>query len=304
MSNQTEELEGTLSRIVFKNDSGFVIGAFTDKHNNKFTAIGSMINPQINMEYIMSGYWVEDHKYGEQFRFSHYETIMPVDTSGIFKYIVRICKFVGPTIGNVICEKYGDKTLEVMKADPQKLSDEISGITLSRAQEIQTALFENEANEKVMVELESILNVPGMRKSLASDLINSYKSKAAEVIKDNPYILTQFYGISFSLADRVALNVGYVRNGIERKKAATMHCMHQNMRDGSIWIREQVLIENIQILIQVPDLSDGLHDLLSDGVIVCDDDSYALSNPAKEEGEIADIIATMSNSEVILCHSN
>lgn len=299
MSEQNDELEGVLNRIIFQNDSGFIIGAFTDKHNNKFTAIGSMVNPQIDMEYIFSGRWTEDYRYGEQFRFSHYETVMPADTSGIFKYIVRICKFVGPAVGNAVVDKYGEQTLVIMKTDPDRLSAEISGITLARAQEIQSTLLENEANEKVMVELETILNVPGMRKSLSTDLIRVYKSHAAEAVRANPYLLTQFHGIGFSLADRVALNVGYARDGIERKKAATMHCMHQNMKEGSVWISEKNLVESIQSIIQVPQIAAGVHELISDGVIICDGDFYALSGPADDEQSIADAVVTLNNIENI-----
>ena len=176
MSNETEEIEGVLDRIVFKNENGFLIGAFIDKHNNKFSALGSMINPQIDMEYILSGYWTEDHKYGDQFKFSSYESIVPVDTSGIFKYIVRVCKFVGATTGNMMIDKFGKDTLSILKKDPLFVSEQISGITFERAMEIQEVLLENEKIEKLMIELGVLLDVPGMRKTLQQDLIKKFKS--------------------------------------------------------------------------------------------------------------------------------
>ena len=293
MSKQTEQLEGVLTRIIFQNDTGFIIGAFLDRHNNKFTAIGSMINPQVNMGYILDGYWTEDHKYGEQFRFSSYETVMPSDTSGIFKYIVRICRFVGPSKGNLIVDRYGDKTLEVMKTDPERLAADIPGITVDRAKTIQAILLENENNEKIMVELESILDIPGMRKSLPGDLIKTYKSEAAEQVKANPYILTRFHGIGFPLADRVALHIGFARDSIFRKEAATMHCLKQNMQEGSIWIAVDDLIKHIQELIQVPGLEDGIATLFDVGAIVKENGCVALAGPAEDENYIADMIVSM-----------
>lgn len=293
MSKQTEQLEGVLNRIIFQNDTGFIIGAFLDRHNNKFTAIGSMINPQVNMGYILDGYWTEDHKYGEQFRFSSYETVMPVDTNGIFKYIVRICRFVGVAKGNLIVDRYGDKTLEVMKTDPERLAADIPGITVDRAKTIQAVLLENEINEKIMVELESILDIPGMRKSLPGDLIKTYKSEAAEQVKANPYILTRFHGIGFPLADRVALHIGFARDSIFRKEAATMHCLKQNMQEGSIWIAVDDLIKHIQELIQVPGLEDGIATLFDVGAIVKENGCVALAGPAEDENYIADMIVSM-----------
>jgi len=300
MSNNPETIEATLSRIVFQNDNGFIIGAFTDEHNNKISGLGNMVNPQVNMNYILTGYYEDNHKYGEQFKFSFYETVIPVDINGVFKFIVRLCKFVGPTVGNAIVDKYGEKTLLIMKTNPEKLSSEISGITLTRAKEIQATLLENENIEKVMVELETILDVPGMLKKMSGELIKIYKSQAAETVKANPYILTNFRGMGFPLADRVALNIGFARDSIERKKAACMHCMRENMQEGSVWISEELLINNIQVLIQVPDLVAGMVALVGEGVVVGDDIGgvngggsmfYALDGPAMDEVFIADVLA-------------
>ncbi len=293
MSKESEIIECALNKIIFQNDNGFIIGAFTDHQGNKLSCLGNMVNPQIDMDYVLTGYYEDSHKFGEQFKFSIYETILPIDANGIFKYITRICKWVGSTVGNAIVDKYGDQTLQIMKTDPERLSKEISGITFSRAHEIQATLLNNEVNEKVMVELESLLDVPGMRKSLSGDLIRDYKSQAAEAIKGNPYILTSFHGIGFPLADRVALNIGYARDSIERKKAAAMHCIKQNMQEGSTWISTEKFINEIQILIQVPNLADGVHALISDEILVNDGDFFALAGPADDEEYIAGVVAAM-----------
>lgn len=293
MSKTDKTIEGTLQRIVFSNDTGFVIGAFTDKHNNKFTALGSMINPQVDLNYMFSGYWTEDHRYGEQFRFSSYEAIVPIDTSGIFKYIVRICKFVGSTVGNKIIDKYGDRTLVIMKTSPKQLAREISGITLDRALKIQTVLLENEKTEKIMVQLEKILDIPGMRKDIQGKLIKEYKSNAVAIVKENPYILTQFAGVGFPLADRVALNIGFARDSIERKKAVSIHCLKENMLSGSVWISKDNLIFAMQSLVQVSNIEDGINDLVESGVVVEDSSFYTFAYLAKAENYIAGILMTL-----------
>lgn len=294
MTKQTEIIEATLTKIIFKNDNGFIIAAFLDHKNNKITALGNMINPQVNMDYILSGYWTEDYKFGEQFKFSSYESIVPVDTSGIFKYIVRVCKYVGGAVGNKIVDKYGEKTLSVMKTNPEKLAHEISGITLDRAKKIQASLLENEATEKIMVELETILDVHGMRKNLPGELIKTYKSNAAEAVKQNPYILSNFRGISFFLADLVALNIGYARDSVYRKSAAAYHVMLENQQAGSVWIRREDLLTGINELIQVPVLIEGVESLEKDSVIIEDSGCYALIGAAEDEMLIGDIVVEMA----------
>jgi exodeoxyribonuclease V alpha subunit len=201
-------MAGELCRIVYRNDNNFLIGSFQGP-GGVFTAIGSIINPQVNMEYELTGEWQDTARYGQQFKFSRYRSIQPVDAKGIFKYIVRVCKFVGGTVGNRLLDTYGEKTLEIMKTDPDRVAMETAGITLDRAKEIQKTLIDNEHNESVMVELEAMLDVQGMRKSLAGDLIHAFGNNAGDVIRGNPYTLTWFAGIGFALADRVALNVGY-----------------------------------------------------------------------------------------------
>jgi exodeoxyribonuclease V alpha subunit len=293
--SEPEILEGILQGVIFKNDTGFVILRFMDKNKNPFVALGNMINPELYMDYILTGHWQENDRYGSQLKFHAYEMVVPVDANGIFKYIVRTCKFVGGKVGNAIIDKYGEDTLRMLKKNPIMVSMDIKGITIERAKEIQAVLLENEANEKVMVELEVLLNIPGMRKTLPGELIKKYKSNAAEVVKDNPYILTSFRGVNFILADRVALNIGFARDSIERKKAATIHALSENMREGNLWMYASDLIMATMSLIQVPDLKDGLDKLVEDGTIIKDGYYSAFSNPAMNELLIAEKIIKMVN---------
>jgi len=182
------KISGELTRIIFKNDNGFLIGAFTGEE--QFTATGTLINPQTGLDYALHGDWKDTPKYGRQFVFTRVETDMPVNPDGIFKYIVRICRFVGSAVGQRIVDKYGAETLDIMKSDPGRVARDISGITAARATEIQTTLLENQHRERVMVELGVILDVPGMIKKTMSMLYQDYKDQAAEAVKKNPYILT------------------------------------------------------------------------------------------------------------------
>jgi exodeoxyribonuclease V alpha subunit len=293
-----EQIEGTLSRIIFKNDNGFVIGSFIDQHNNTFSAYGTMVNPQIDMGYLFTGQWVDSPKYGKQFEFTSYETQMPLDPRGIFNYIVRICRFVGSSVGNALLDKYGEKTLHVLKTDPGKVAEDIRGITLVRAKEIQKTLLENEMSEQIMVQLEAILDVQGMRKSLAGILYAEFKSDAAEVVKSNPYIITNFAGIGFPLADRVALHNGIARDDIERKKAAAKFCLLQNMNNGSTWMRLKDLLHEIYALIQVHDIEAGVYSLIDDGDFTIHDDLIAFTHVARDEQHIAHKLVKIMQGDV------
>ena len=302
-----------LTRIIFeKNETGFLIGSFEQRTKNdenkddkmpdflsgvdylNFSALGSIINPQVGMEYKLTGEWGDDSRFGKQFKFSSFETVKPTDTNGIFKYIVRICKFVGATVGTKIVDEFGDQALVIMKTDPFQVADKIRGITALRATEIQATLLDNEATEAQMVELVTLLDIPGMRKALPTELIKRFKANAVGALNKNPYILTEFNGVGFPLADRVALNIGYARDGVERKKAAALHCIKESQQqDGNVWTLNTDLVSRMQEYIQVPDLSEGIHALLEAGTLVNDENYFAMAGPAADEAYIAKKIYEM-----------
>lgn len=289
MGNENEQIEATLEQIRFQKD-GFMIGGFVDKHNNRLAALGNMVNPQIGLGYLMTGFWDENPKFGDQFRFSMYETVLPVDENGIYKYIVRVCKFVGSAVGQAIVDRYGDRTLTVMKGDPERLAREINGITLDRAKEIQATLLENEETENVMIELGVLLDIPGMRKDVAAKLVKIHRADAAEVVKENPYILTDFRGVGFSIADRVAMHIKFDRDSLFRKEAAVKHILKENLQNGSIWIHRDDLLAGVTRLIQVPEVVQGLDSLANEGFLWIDGDYVAPESEAESERNIAKIV--------------
>ena len=294
MSENKTTITGHLSRVIFSNDETHFIIASFDGESGPFSAIGTLPNAQPGMTYDLTGEWQENKKYGHQFKFNLYHVVEPTDAAGIFKYIVRICKFVGPAVGNQIVDLYQDNTLEVLKTDPGQVAHDIKGITRDRAREIQEELLKHTEYEQVMVKLETLLSVPGMRKSLITDLLKEYKHEAADRVLENPYMLVQFHGIGFALADKVAIiNADFPRDSLERKKAATIHAMKAINQEGHIWIGKEKLIEAVYELIQVKDLGLGLDALLADEVLVEDAGDIAFAGMAQDEQDVAEMLVNL-----------
>lgn len=282
------EITGTLSRVIFSNqETHFIIGAFQGD-NGQFSALGTLPNAQPGMNYILTGAWQQSPKYGHQFKFDLYHIVEPTDTRGIFNFIVRVCNFVGPTTGSRIVDKYQENTLQVLKEDPGRLAKDIKGITTERALEIQEELLKHAEYEQVIIRLETLLDVPGMRKSLMTDLLKTYKHEAADRVMENPYFLVQFHGIGFALADKVAvLNVGFPRDSIERRKAAAIHAMKQVNQEGHVWVSRADLVEKVRELIQVKGLDEGIRALIVDESLIERDGDVAFMGMAREEHSTA-----------------
>lgn len=287
--NLTEktEVRGLLDKIIYQNDNGFLIASFLSD-GGAITALGTLINPQVDLDYQLTGEWSETSTHGKQFKFSGHRTMLPQDPNGIFKYIVRICKYVGVEVGNDLVNRYKGETLNVLRLDPDRVSKETKGLTLARAEEIRKSLIDNQKNEQVQVDLEALLDVPGMRKALVKELIDEYRDNAPAKIKENPYILTDFHRVGFLMADKVAvLKVGIARDHVKRKMAATLHCIKENMQEGNVWILKAELITKITDLIQVSEPDAGIKELLKKGKIVKKRGAYATTKASKDEEAIA-----------------
>ena len=268
-------ITANLNSIRYQNDSGFIIGMASGGNDIKgeFGILGNMLNPIEGMTYKLQGEWSHHQDFGKQFKFSHYTAVAPKDTNGIYKYLVRTAKWIGPSIAQQLVEIYGDKTLDVLRSDPEIVAAEIRGITETRALEIQAILIENEEEEAALVELMGILNIPGLRKSLPYELIEKFGSNAFEILKKNPYVITQFYGSGFLIADRLAMqSLKIDPNSMFRVKAAIEYAMDQDLHsNGNTWIHQEHLLRAVVELTSMEDLQRimlGIDELLAREAIV------------------------------------
>ena len=284
--NEMESVIGRLRKIRFRGEDGFIIAMFWDG-DTEFTGLGNVINPEEGLSYKLWGRWTEHKTFGKQFVFDFYEQVKPVTTAGIFRYLVRVVKWVGPTIGNRLVERFGEDTLEVIKTDPARVACEIKGINLKRVKEMQKLLFESEHIEKALIELEQMFAGLGLKKSLPINLINEFGSDAPQKVKDNPYLLTRFKGIGFLMADKFGLSQGIERDSVTRLSAAVIHVINELMHlEGHTWIEKEKLISTVNELIGV-DASPGIDHLLKKATLVKREGFLALSTVDVDEWLIA-----------------
>lgn len=298
---EIESVVGNLRKIRFRGDNGFIIGMFWDG-DIEFAGLGNAINPEEGMTYKLWGKWAKHKTFGKQFVFDFYENVKPKTTAGIFKYLVRVVKWVGPSIGSRLVNKYGEDTLEVIKTDPARVAVEIKGINLKRVKEMQALLFENEHIEKALIDLEQMFAGLGLMKTLPITLVNTYGSDAVQKIKDNPYILTRFKGIGFLMADKFGLANGVVRDSVARLSAAVMHVINELMHsEGHTWVGERQLIAEGTELVGI-DPSPGIELLLKKEKLVRKDDHLTLTSVDLDEWLIASKVDRLiKGGDMLLC---
>ncbi len=135
-----ESLKGTIEKIVYRNnENGYIIAKISlEKNEDKLTTIvGNMASVNIGEDYELKGEWVNNSKYGWQFNFKDYQLILPTSLLGLKRYLSSgLIKGVGPSTADRIVKYFGDKTLEVLENDLQRLT-EVEGIAEKRSENDQ-----------------------------------------------------------------------------------------------------------------------------------------------------------------------
>jgi len=280
---------GILTNIRFQNiETGFLIGSF-QQNNSSFVALGQILRPEIGSEFKLFGRWIHDQKYGRQFKFQTHEIVIPKDVDGIFRYIVRVCRFVGPKVGRTIVDTYDIETLDILREDPERVASDIKGITITRAKEIQHHIVQNQELEGALVELEKLIGGAGLRQSLPMDLVQKWGGDAVAMLKENPYRLIEFSQIGFPSADRVAVDRFKIEPAsVFRQQAAVIHALREKTHgDGHVWIDVKKLTQDVNKMIRC-DPGDGLARAIEKGAVVAEGGLVALAAMARNEKYIAE----------------
>lgn len=229
------EVTGQIARVAF-HGNGFLIARLDGGETVK----GQMLELQDGVAYTFQGLWEEDPKWGRQFHFESYETELPRDTVGIERYLMQNARWVGPEIARRLTDAYGERTLDVCKNDPERMAKEVKGLSRKRADDIAEMLRRNEALEQVSVKVESLAAGAGLSRSVINRIIKLYREEAPEVIKANPYrLIDEVHGVGFLSADRLAVSVGFDREGPERCGAALVHVLKEGASGhGDVYLPE------------------------------------------------------------------
>ena len=202
-------------RTIFKSDKGFCIHSYTteDKsvpnearnrsfhHDDKihFTAVGYHLPATNVVDVELDGTW-EKSKYGLQLSVSMCKEIVPTDQAGILAYLSSgVIKGVGPEISKAIVARFGDKTMEVLDKEPQKLLS-VRGIAKTKLKTIITSYEETKALSDLMIYLAPF----GVSMKKAAMIKEEFGDDSLRVVKTDPFQLCKIKGFGFMTVDSIA----------------------------------------------------------------------------------------------------
>ncbi len=246
-------LKATLDRIVWKKDRRIIGIANPVEGGRQVGVIGDIVDPKLGQLYEFTGAWKKNEKYNKwDLRFSTYRTILPEDKQGLFHYLVRTAKWVGPHLAEQLLDAYGDNVLVILKKDPARVAQEIGGITEDRAKEIGTALVDNEKLEAAMIEVGNMIGgIMGPRTT--SKAIQLWGANAAHIIRRDPHRLTVLNGVGFVKADQIYQKLGGNMDALRRHHYAAMYVLaEQAARKGHTILSKDAFEAALRLLVQDP----------------------------------------------------
>ena len=238
-------LEGVLERIVYANEetAWSVVKIEVPGRQEPVTAVGNLLGVQPGESLRLHGEWVQDRRYGEQFRVDSYLTVQPATLVGIEKYLGSgLVRGIGKVMAGRLVKSFGLDTLDVIENQPKRLTD-VEGIGPVRSARIREAWTEQRGIKDVMLFLQS----NGVTTSHAIRIYKEYAERAIAIVKENPYRLAlDVFGIGFKTADQIARNLGIEPDSPLRAEAGVLHLLKEFAEEGNVYCPQDLLVESAE----------------------------------------------------------
>ncbi|PTX58435.1 exodeoxyribonuclease V alpha subunit [Melghirimyces profundicolus] len=247
-------LKGSLTQEIFYNEENQygvflmrVEEASDSLDTDEVVVVGNMVLPHPDETVVVFGEWKEHPRYGRQYQIRHMKKELPKSREAVAKYLSSgLFPGVGKKTAEKIVDHIGPDALEKAAADPAVLT-RVPGVTEARAKTIADNLREHHALEQALVYLYQF----GLGPAIALKVVQTYKERTMEIIRENPYrLIEEVDGIGFRRADEIARKGGLALDAPERFQAAALFALRESSLSlGHIYVTEEELHRYINRLL-------------------------------------------------------
>ncbi|MEI9479027.1 MAG: ATP-dependent RecD-like DNA helicase [Deltaproteobacteria bacterium] len=241
---------GFLEKITYYNEENdFLVAKLQEKGKRDLTTIvGNLSGINAGESLKLSGRWIHNKKFGEQFQVETFEVTVPATVHGIKKYLGSgLIKGIGPVMAERITKKFALETLDIIEKTPERLS-EVDGIGPKRIAMITKAWEEQKEIKEIMIFLQG----HGVSATYSAKIYKQYGNESIGVVKENPYRLAwDIHGIGFITADKIAQNIGIDPQSLVRAKAGVIYVLNQLTEEGHVYYPEADLIHKAEEILKV-----------------------------------------------------
>lgn len=229
-----QNLTFKIARIKFVNESGFYVAEGI--HKSSIASLSGVCKgiekSWEGREITVSGEWVEDPKWGRQFKAKTTTAIMPKSASSLEVFFANKVDGIGAATVRKLSEHFGENFLEVLENHPNRLMEVL---TEERAEDLANYW----KKEKNMFDMKTKLSSHGLSENQISKIYDKYKQNALNAIKKDPYSIMLIDGIGFKVADKMAMSMGFAKDNPFRIRAALFDFVQQAVAEKGSTILEK-----------------------------------------------------------------
>ncbi|MHB8882673.1 MAG: SF1B family DNA helicase RecD2 [Thermodesulfovibrionales bacterium] len=291
------ELQGQLERITFHNDENhYTIAKIkVQGQKNLVTVVGNLVSVSPGEMLRLQGDWDIHPKYGQQFRVSSYETVIPATVKGIERYLGSgLIKGIGPVMAKRLINAFAEKTLDIIEHDSGRLT-EVEGIGTKRIDLIRTAWAEQKEIREVMLFLQG----HEVSAAYAARIFRQYGRDSIRVVRDNPYRLAaDIFGVGFLTADKIARKLGIPEDAAIRAEEGILYVLQQMADEGHVYYPRAVLVEECFTVLAINEaiINASLEKLAADKRVIITEENVYLTLLYNAEKGIAEFLSSFLSS--------
>ncbi|WP_270619826.1 ATP-dependent RecD-like DNA helicase [Paenibacillus macerans] len=267
-----------------------------DDGGEPFTIKGSLFGVNKGERVTVYGRWETHAKYGEQFSVERWERPLPKTRDQMISFLCS--KFVrgcGKKRAELILKHLGDKALErIMNEGPDCLAG-IKGIGEKQAVQITDSIKTNFEIQQIMMTL-----LPyGITAETITKMYKQWGAECVEIVRRNPYRLTEIRLIGFLKADEIAMSIGIIPDSPYRLNAALHYVLHGMCYGGGhCYVPEDQLVQKtVEILkgISGQMIIEELQLMSAHEQIICEENKVYPKHLYVYETKLAHKLACMAN---------
>ncbi len=225
----TSRLEGRVIHVIFENeDTGYTV--FEVESGGEYYEVAGVVGQvHIGESVVAHGSFESHPTYGEQFRAVVCETSVPQAVQDILAYLsAGALPYIGPATAKKLVARFGEKTLDVIAQEPQRLTD-IKGISGEKALRISEEFKKMFGAREVVAWLARF----GVSAPRAMAVYNAFGPHTLEALTQNPYLLCgEPLQMRFALADSIAAELQMSGENKLRVWAALLYVLRHNAGNG------------------------------------------------------------------------
>lgn len=266
-----------------------------------FRAVGSALPQTDAVEVELYGKWCKN-KHGMQLAVEKFELVLPQTMEGIRGYLSSgMIKGIGPRTAELITDRFGVRTFEVLEKEPDKLL-QVKGITEKKLQAILFSYRESYA----LRDLAAYLKPYKITDRKIQKIYEEFGRDSLDIVKNRPFALCSISGFGFLTVDEIARANQCRPDDPMRIEGCIDYCMDQIMKDGHLFQEKEQFTDMVyrqlnegfsSEVVQEREISAVIYHMTQEERLVVEQGAiYPVSN-YRNEKETAEMIAQILNDK-------